>query len=61
MDTKIPLIAVASGDRRRSGSVRIPALIADVSLTVWNLCGMLIRAAIKGNPVKNPFLDRKPN
>jgi hypothetical protein len=34
----------------------MPALIADVVLTVWNLCGILIRAAMKGNPVKKPFL-----
>ncbi len=51
-----PEAALAIGERRRSGSNRMPAPMAEVEFTVCNLCGMLKMAAMKGNPVRKPLL-----
>lgn len=56
MVIRSPEVAVATGDSRRRGSNRIPAPMADVELTVCSLCGMLMIAAMNGNPVRKPLL-----
>ena len=56
MVIRSPEVALATGERRRRGSSLIPASMADVELTVCSRCGMLKMAAMKGNPVRNPFL-----
>ena len=57
-ETKNPAAVLATGESNKRGRSRIPAPIAEVALTVCNRWGMLMIAAVKGNPVKNPLLCR---